>query len=150
MFIRQVKFRSSENAQSYSQQYLWRSRGRQSSLISDTHNMLQLKHCLFLSLLLTVIIVCVFVVKYVDDIEDDIDEYDSLENDILYKYRIHLENSNNRPIRLMSQRKNLLDDICKKYEDPFRLKINQISLRIKLIRMLQGLNTEDFTEHTLQ
>ena len=112
--------------------------------------MLQLKHCVFLSLLLTVIIVCVFIVKYVDDIKDDIDEYDSLENDILYKYRIHLENSNNRPIRLMSQRKSLLDDICKKYEDPFRLKIKQFSLRIKLIRMLQGLNTEDFIEHTLQ
>jgi len=60
-------------------------------------------------------------VKYVDVIQDDIDDYDSLENDILYKYRIHLENSNNRPIRLMSQRKNLLDDICKKYEDPFRV-----------------------------
>ena len=87
--------------------------------------MLQSKHCLFLSLLITVIIVCVLIVKYVDFIQDDISDYDSLENDVLYKYRIHLENSNNRPIRLMSQRKNLLDDICKKYEDPFRLKIKQ-------------------------
>ena len=82
----------------------------------------QWKHCIVISILSAVIIVCVFIVNYVDVIKSDFEEYDSLENDILYKYRLHLENSNARPIRLMSQRKNLLDDLCKKYEDPFRLR----------------------------
>ena len=91
--------------------------------MSEIHNinMLQHKHCLGLCILIAVIIVCVFIVNYVDDIKSEIDEYDSLENDVLYKYRLHLENSNARPIKLMSQRKNLLDEICEKYEDPFRL-----------------------------
>ena len=91
--------------------------------MSEIHNinMLQHKHCLGLSILVVVIIVCVFFVNYVAEINSEIDKYDSLENDILYKYRLHLENSNARPIKLMSQRKNLLEEICEKYEDPFRL-----------------------------
>ena len=93
--------------------------------MSEIHNinlnMLQHKHCLGLSILVVVIIVCVSIFNYVAEINSEIDEYDSLENDILYKYRLHLENSNARPIKLMSQRKNLLDEICEKYKDPFRL-----------------------------
>lgn len=82
--------------------------------------MLQWKHCLVISILVALITVCIFIVNYGKIINSDSDEYDRLEDDILYKYRLHLENSNARPIRLMSQRKNLLDDICKKYDDPFR------------------------------
>ena len=92
-----------------------------------TSKMLHWKHCLVIAILTALIVVCVFLVKYDNIIKSDIDENENLENDILYKYRHHLENSNARPIKYMSQRKDLLDSLCKKYEDPFRSTKTKVS-----------------------